>query len=87
MLPIVPNVARIVRPLPVVTATLVPVVLVSTLSSDGEARSTLFSWRNSSDVHRDASARINATLDAGGMVLAIVEGEEDMATGETSIYV
>lgn len=86
MLPIVPGTERIVRPLPVVTATLVPIVHVVTMSEAGEIRSTLFSWRNSSNVHRDATARIESTLEARGTVLAVIEGEEDMATGETSVW-
>lgn len=86
MLPIVPNVSRVTRTLPVLTSNIVPTVLVVTLSADGEVRSTLFSWRNTSNVHHAATERIESTLQADGTVLAIVEGEEDMSTGATSVW-
>jgi len=63
-----------------------PIVIVTAIEKDGQVYCKEFSWRNGHNVYRNVNDFTDYILDNGGMVLAIVEGEEDISTGEASAH-
>lgn len=86
MLNVPGGITRTHLPLSFESSNIVPVVVLMTLSPTGEARLESYSWRNTSNVHATVNLRIEECEDARITVLSVLEGEEDMSTGETSLH-
>jgi len=85
MLTVPANVTRTHLPLSYVSANIVPVVVIMSLSADGEARMDTITWREASNVHDAANARMRDVWTHFGTILAVLEGEEDISTNAMSL--
>lgn len=85
MLTVPASVTRTHLPLSYVSSNIVPVVVIMSLSATGDARMDTLTWREASDVHGEANRRMRALLEGQGTILAVLEGEEDISTGDTSL--
>lgn len=85
MLTVPANVTRTHLPLSYVSANIVPIVAIMSLSATGEARMDTITWRDASNVHEEANTLMRNLWEHNATILAVLEGEEDMSTNDMSL--